>query len=136
MGVMPRAVKIAIMTAAQAVGGEFELCTLFQFTGVAVPTEASVTADFTEATYDGYAPVVSPVWGAALENPDGLVVLTGPTVDSIASGTTVAELVTGWGLKKTAGGLLKYAERFDVPKSMGTFIGQGFSFTPQIVYGS
>lgn len=134
-GLLPLTAKIALMSLAYAAGGPFDLNTLVLFINDITPTPESITADFTPATYDGYADVVTPVFGTAFVDEDGNVVLTAPSIDFVSTGTTTQELVYGWLLKKTAGGALEYVKRFETPKPMGTFVGQGFTLQPRIVYG-
>jgi hypothetical protein len=136
LGVMSRAAKIAIMTAWGATGGPGALCTLKLFTGSTVPTEASVAADFTEPTGDWYDAIVTPVWSDGFEDVDSFIKCDAPTENFIVATVGTLENITGWFLVKTSGGDLEYAQRFDNPKPMGQFVGQGFSLDPVVVYGT
>lgn len=95
------------------------------------PLPTNVTADFTAATFDGYAPV-GPL-GTWVPYFDGSqnVNIAAPSVLFVCSGTTTPNLVYGYYLtKSTAGGTLIFAEKFEGGPIPINAIGDGVQVFP------
>lgn len=111
------------------IAGDVEGLSLRLFQNNIVPADDDVTADYTVATFSGYANSTVPAFGAAV--PDG--------DDALATATPVAFVHNGGGVSNDiygyyivdGGGLLVLADRFaGAPVNIGP--GEAWVVTPKI----
>lgn len=81
------------------------------FTNDFVPGPNTVLADITEATFSGYAAVVTANWGQPFLNPQGFVEVDAPSAQFNHNGGAIVESVFGYYVTD-AGGALVTVERF------------------------
>lgn len=85
------------------------------------PSPTSVLADFTEATFDGYAPVtvLAAAYPPSRTMPDGsTLALFSSVADFEDSGNVTPNTIYGAYITDTAGTFLLLSVRFDTPKIM------------------
>jgi len=107
----------AITTMAQLIANLVELAandygavTMDLYQNDVTPTEGSILADFTVADFSGYAQETALNFGAPFVNLDGYAEMDLPSVQFDHSGGATANMIYGFYIQKTGGGLL-YAER-------------------------
>lgn len=118
--VLNLAIAADIVTAVTGalIGAEVEL-----FTDDVLPTSMSVLADFTLATYDGYA-AEAVTWLAPSVSDDGKVEIVGTVGEFRPTGATTPNDIFGF-LITDGGGNLLYGGRFpDAPLPMNTTLDQ------------
>jgi hypothetical protein len=98
-----------------------------------VPIKRSVLADFTLATFGGYAPA-NFVLQTAYVGSDGLVHLEGAGVTFVATGAGLPVTVFGYGITNAAGTVWVGGQLFDAPVTLN-FASDGVTFVPDIAYG-
>lgn len=117
----------AITTQAQLIAnlaalaaGDYGAVTMDLYQNDVDPTDLSILADFTVATFSGYAQATAIDYGGPFINSDGNAEMDAPSQQFDHSGGVIANLIYGFYIQKTGGGLL-YAERFAAaPISMVT----------------
>lgn len=88
------------------------------FTNDITPSVNSLVADFTEATFTGYAPVTLTAFSAPYLTDDDQGAANSPLATfAPASPFTVGEIVHGWFVVDATGDLVM-AGRFDAPQNM------------------
>jgi hypothetical protein len=81
-----------------------------------VPTPANVIADFTEATFDGYAPLALTALAGPFRQPDGSFRILNDWAFQM-TGSTTPNLIYGYWAEDHTGALI-FAERWPAPVSM------------------
>jgi len=96
------------------------------------PTPFDVIADYTEATYTGYASqaVASAAWNPVVQA-DGSAGLIGPGLFFNPTGTAITNVVYGYYVTDSTGATVLWGERFAAPVGM-TGPGSGFTMVPQL----
>jgi hypothetical protein len=82
-----------------------------------VPTTASIIADFTEATYDGYAALSTPYGGGPYRETDGSFTIESSLSFSMTGSVTPNIIYGAYQLDSTGANLI-FAKRFDNPIAM------------------
>lgn len=116
--ILTKAQKAALLTAMTATGGILESTKVILFQNDYQPTEDTVLADLTVATYTGYAAATTGTWGAVQELPTGQLRRTAQHSQFNPTGTATTNTIFGYGLTNSAGDTLIGALRFDEPKPM------------------
>lgn len=134
---LPNAQMRAVVNALTAVGppaGLLNGVKVKLFQNAATPGPDSVLADFTEATFPGYAESAAVVWGAALSNALNQAFTAGGTVQFTCTGAATPNTIHGYYLVDGAtGNVLIAAEAFASPQPI-TAAGQGLVVQPIYVY--
>ena len=95
------------------------------------PTVTDTVANYTEATFSGYAAVdISALWGAAYTNGAGQGEIDCPEQTFAFGGGAISNYVYG-AYVLSAGGILVYAERFAAPVYMSASPDQ-IIYTPKV----
>lgn len=102
---------------------------LHLFTNDLVPTDTSVEADFTEATFTGYADELI-AWQTAYIDADGQIIIPGDLHDFICSGGA-GQILYGYFVIGAAGQFLGAARFADAPRTVAG-AGSGISVAPVI----
>jgi hypothetical protein len=89
------------------------------FTGTHVPNPNTVLADIPEPTGTWYTAVAA-VYDQVYQHPDGSMEIRPQAVQFNYTGSSPAEVITGWAVVDTAGPTLLHAHRLDTPVTMGT----------------
>lgn len=94
----------------------------------------SVLGDFTEASFDGYAPISLPGWGLPWSDVVGNAVVSSNRLQWTMTGSTTPQTVYGWFATKgtSVSEVLYMAERFDSTYAMA---GPGNAVVLDINYG-
>lgn len=85
------------------------------YTGGLIPDEHTTLADFTEATFSGYAPIMLPPWGPAALSPSHTALISSGPVQWISTAVSMTPPVTGYWIQQVDWALtnrLVAAERF------------------------
>ena len=115
MIVLPTSQSIAIIDALKAVGNLLDDCVVHLFVNNIAVTASTELADFTEATWNGYAASSAVVWGETYTDSNGDAITIGDTKQFHAADPVVAETNYGYYITDTAGTELKFAENFATP---------------------
>ena len=133
MLVIPRAQSRAILEALVDTGALLDDVLVRLFTNNIEPTPASVLADFTQATFTGYAASAAVSWDAVFTDLLGNAVVRGDTETFVATGTPTPETIYGYYLTKSGGGgALVGSQRFTTPVNI-TLGGDGLTVVPEMV---
>jgi hypothetical protein len=124
---VPKPIKLDIVTAiiatADFVGAVLHL-SVTNFT----PNQNTVLADFTEATFTGYAPSSAVVWGAPFLDAAGDAVSVGSAKTFVQTGVGVVNIVYTWYLETALGAYL-CGGALDTPVNFAA-MGDGVTLVP------
>lgn len=124
---IPKAIKLDIVTGVIALA-DFVGAILHLSTTNFTPNQNTVLADFTEATFTGYAASSAVTWGAAHLEPNGNAVSVGSAKTFTQTGTTITEIVYSWYLVTALGAYL-LGGAFDTPLNFNQ-VGAGVTVVP------
>lgn len=113
MIVVPTGISIEILEELIAAGNLFDGALVKLFQNDFQPTKDSILADFTVATFSGYAASAAVAWSGPVLNTAGQPVIIGDL--KLFTGTspfTVSNTIYGYYVVDTAGTKLLWAERF------------------------
>lgn len=130
--IVPYVRSDAILDTLKGVGGELEGAIVHLFDNDIVPNIDSVIADFTEATFAGYAASTAIVWSTSFRNSLNQAQTVGDTKTfqlSALPGATV------YGYYLTVGGALRASERFAAPVPLA-LVGNAVVLVPTYTLGS
>jgi hypothetical protein len=114
--VVPTTEGLAILTTLTATGGDLNGAKVHLYANPLVPTPTTDLADFTTATFTGYATSGAIVWGTPFVNGDGLPTVAGGLVTfASTSPFTVGNTIYGYYVTNGAGSVLLFSEQFDTP---------------------
>lgn len=114
--IIPNASSLAILQELIATGNLLDGVKLRLFQNDFTPVPASVLADFTIATFTGFATSTAVVWGTPYYQQDGTPNVAGD-LKTFAAGSplTVTNVIYGWYLIDGAASVWLAAYRFDQP---------------------
>lgn len=113
MIVVPTPITIEILDSLIAAGGEFDGALVRLFQNDIQPTKDSILADFTIATFTGFATSAAIVWAGPILNPDGEPIVIGDLkLFTGGSPFTVSNTIYGYYIVDAAGTKLLWSERF------------------------
>jgi hypothetical protein len=133
MILIPDVTRRAIVAALIGAGGLLDALVVKLYTNDVTPGRHSVGADFTEATFDGYAASAAVAWGSVFTDAAGQATVVGDTKQFTCTGGTTPQTVYGYTVQ-TAGGIVRFGERFDTPVPI-TGVGDAVVLVPRFNFG-
>lgn len=131
-GITTQQTQLALM--AQGSGSPFaSMKVVLNQTNVA-PTPTSKLADFTPATFDGYAPIAVGSFPTPYIGADGFVHLTWASVQFTMTGSTTPNTIYSWGLTNTAGTIWVAGNAMPAPVQMNA-PPDGIIIVPDLIWG-
>lgn len=131
MKVVPRSQTRTMLANLTAAGALLDDAVIRCFVNDFDPSPESVLADFTEASFAGYAASAEIDWGEPYSDLLGNGIVEGCAAQFTAGSVTTPETVYGYYVTKSGvGGALVYSERFNTPVPI-TQSGDGFAVTPR-----
>lgn len=116
--IVPNSGELAVLQELVATGNLLDGVKLKLFQNSFTPTAANVLADFTEASFSGYAAATG-TWKVPGYRADGSAVVALNSVQfAAASPLTVTQIVYGWYITDTAGAVLHCSAKFATPVSI------------------
>lgn len=130
---VPGPLLLAVLADLVGAGGQFDACILKLFQNDVIPTRDSVLADLDEADFTGYADVNAVAFGTPYYDADGAGIVTAPSHEFVATGSTIANVIYGFYLTDDPATVLRAAYRFADPVGIGA-AGQGVTVVPFLKY--
>lgn len=131
-GVTTEEVRLNLMLQGSGSAWAAPKCVLF--TNNFQPTEDTVWANITEATFDGYAAATPAAPGTPYIGADGFIHVTWPSVQFTMTGETTSQTVYGWGLTNVAKTVWVGGNLLPTPIPM-TDTGDAIIVVPDLIYG-
>src|SRR5882672_5631393 len=120
MLVVPNSVSLQELGTLVGVAGLLNGAKVRLFQNDYIPNVGSAIADFTAATYDGYATSAAITWGTPFTDPVNGPVVLGDLKNFISTGPfTTPNTIYGYYVVDGAGTALLYGKRFATPSNIG-----------------
>ena len=132
MLILPNSARRQVIDDLKDVGEYLDAVVVKLYQNDYTPNPDTVLADFTEATFDGYAASTAIVWGATFTNSVNQAETVGDVKQFTATGATTPNLIYGYYL--VSGATLKGGEKFDSPVPVNG-VGDAVIVIPRFAFG-